>query len=483
MSDLALKQKFTLSRIQKITGGMWVTEPEDDSLELIGGAFDTRDLRDAEIFFAWKGENSDGHLYTGQLENTSIRLIIAEQKIEPVPGVAILKVTNSLSALHQLASVKAGEFSGKIISVTGSSGKTTTKTWLNHVLSKKFSVLCNPGSFNNHIGCPITTLFLKPEHELLLLEMGTSGIGELELLSSIAPADITVLLNVGHAHLGHFGSLENTRKAKLEIFRFQRTDAVSYLPQSDVDLSLPESQNPRRFGEDAEEFGWKLVTIDPLNGTQDFSYRQPDQTEKTITIPALGPHVGDTFSLIFSIGHSLGMSWEEMSDTLAELPTEKGRMVFEKGSRGQLILDDTYNANPESLVNMLKSLSQLEAEQRIAVIGNLAELESDLRNSADVILQGIPENLTHLFITGETGKILAPLIEKRFPGIEVMYLSSLQDLTVPLLELMNTNTVVGVKGSRSAHMERIVKYLQNQVSRCWLNRCGKMMACINCSEF
>jgi len=260
---------MNFKQIQQITNGEWIVAPRNPEHEISTGAFDTRSLGEAQIFFAWKGDHSDGHHYLSQLVGSSIRLIVVEKTVDPIADLAILKVSNSLQALHQMAAFQIRQFKGKVISLTGSSGKTTSKTWLCQVLEKRFRLLANPGSFNNHIGCPLTILSLKPSHDLLILEMGTSGLGELSRLSAIAPADVTLLLNVGHAHLGRFGSLENTYRAKLEIFSEQRPGAVSLIPFADERLkTLCRKENVAYFGQGAPCYEWKTLAIDPERMTQ-----------------------------------------------------------------------------------------------------------------------------------------------------------------------------------------------------------------------
>ena len=188
-----MNELLTYGKIHQLTQGTWLTAPANASQTLRSGAFDTRALGKAEIFFTWGGE-SDAHQYLNQLTNSNIRLAIVEKSVPPLGNIAILKVKNSLEALHVLASYLAKSFKGKIITITGSSGKTTAKSWLSHILKHKFHLLHNIGSFNNQIGCPITILDLDTDHDIIVLEMGTSGLGELESLSAIAPADVSMLL-------------------------------------------------------------------------------------------------------------------------------------------------------------------------------------------------------------------------------------------------------------------------------------------------
>lgn len=470
------------STIKQVTNGVWVTPPKDPEAVLTGGAFDTRSLGDAEIFFAWKGEASDGHAHIHQLANSQIRLIVVEQEVEPVAGCAILKVVKTQKALQQMAQKLASMFQGKIVAITGSVGKTTAKTWLSQMLENRFSLLTNVRSFNNHVGCPITVLGIKPEHELLILEMGMSGLGELELLSSIAPADITVLLNVGHAHIGKLGSRENIYKAKLEIFSHQRPDALSLLPWSDSRLKeWTKTGETQYFGAGSADYSWETVAVNSDEKSQQILFQTP-WGEKTVLSSQLGPHVGDLLSCLFAICHRLGARWEDIEKPLETLSQEKGRSSFFAGHNGSTVLDDSYNANPESVINMLRIIASMEAKRRIGVIGNLAELDEEMKESADAILENIPTETTHLFLGGETGQILYPKIKNRYPKIQLYLIEDIEESLTQLKDLLDKESIVGVKGSRTSHMERFVYELTGKETQCRQTGCKKPVICNQCDE-
>lgn len=477
-----MNKLLSFSLIEQITRGQWLVPPQDPDRKLSGGAFDTRSLGSAEIFFAWKGENSDGHRYLHHLKDSDIKLAVVEQTVSSPPDVATLKVPDSLKALHQLAGFLACHFQGKIINITGSSGKTTTKTWLTHILKDHFNLLSNPGSFNNHIGCPITILSLEANQDLMVLEMGSSGLGELELLSGIAPADIVLLLNVGHAHLGKFGSLENTYRAKTEIFAHRREGAISILPYGDhrIDSFLPVGQ-VQRFGLNSPAFSFRIMRVDSDRFAQEIAFQTP-WGEKTVEVNQLGNYVGELLSAILAVCFNLGLEWQDVEESLASLPQEKGRSTFVKGVNGALLLDDTYNANPESMINMLQTICALKMEQRIGIVGNLAELESNLSESADFILSNLPESLTMLLLSGDSAEILVPLIQTHRPGLKTVFVHSISEIIEQVKPLLDNRTIVGIKGSRSSHMERVLYGLMEKRFSCYLERCGRLNRCDVCEQ-
>ncbi len=477
-----MNKLLSFNKIKKITKGQWITEPDNPELIIRGGAFDTRSLGDAEIFFTWQGENSDGHDHIHQLAESDIKLIIVEKEVPKIADKAVLKVTDSLSALHLLAKELMIGFSGKTVNITGSSGKTTTKSWLQHILGDHRNLLTNIGSFNNHIGCPITILNLKEDHDLLVLEMGTSGLGEIEELTAIAPSDIALLLNVGHAHLGVIGSREKIYQAKLELFSHLKPNAISLLPAFDEKLVNARVDGERHyFGMGSSEFSWNRIDMDVLSMTQILCFDSP-YGKKTVAVPRLGDYVGDLISGIIAVCYFLGLNWQQVEPGLSVLPQEKGRSTFLKGKNDVLILDDTYNANPESVVAMLKTICSLNMKQFIGVVGNLAELDEGMKETAGYVVDNIPGKLTDLYIGGDTGKILLPKIESRYPNLNAVYFDSIIELIEQLKNLSHKDAVIGVKGSRASHLERVVYALNGRMPRCELERCGKFIMCNTCKE-
>ena len=473
---------LTYQSIEAVTAGVWINRPKDDTVTLQKGAFDSRKIEDAEIFFAWKGENSDGHQYINQLSKTSIKLVIVEKEVELDVRIAVLKVPDSQQALAQLAKHLASGFQGKVINITGSSGKTTAKSWLFHLLQEQFNVLTNIGSFNNHIGCPMTILNLDEKNDLMILEMGTSGLGELNLLSSIAPADISVLLNVGSAHLGKFGNKENIYRAKMEIFNHQKPNAISILPfQDEIIRDGQNLKNFKYFGIGSPDFSWETESIDTQNKRQQIRFQTPEGI-KSSWVNQLGDYVGETLSALLVICYHLGLKWADISEKLQSLPQEKGRSTFVKGLNNVTLLDDVYNANPNSMINMLNTICQLDYKNYVGIVGNLAEMDEGLKESASYIVENIPGKLTRLLLNGETGKILTPLIQKKHKTIKVDFYEDLSDMTKAALKLCDENTIIGIKGSRSAHLERVLYVLQGESITCNLERCGLLQMCFLCGQ-
>lgn len=474
-----MHSSLTFQTAQEATGGRWLCEPSQPERPLVGAAFDTRRLGAEEIFFALDLGGGDGHQFLHLLENSQIKLAVVHKEALAPKGIATLRVEDTLKALHQMAHWRATYFTGRILALTGSSGKTTTKTWLNHFIGPVARVQSNPGSFNNHIGCPVTLLGLLPETELLILEMGTSGPGELDLLSSIAPPDVTLLLNVGHAHLGKFGSAEALLEAKLEIFNHHRAGARQIIPGWDARITERLGPKALRFGPESCRWAERLPT--KRGGAQRFKLHGP-MGPVEVEVPHPGDYVGDLLCAIYGVFEALDLPLKALAENAATLPQERGRSTLLEGAQGTQLLDDSYNANPESLVNMLQTLTGLEGERFVACVGNLAEMDEGLKESRSVILEGLPKKLTHLFLGGETGQLLAPLVREARPDLVVVNFKQPLELLAPLEPLLGPKTVIGIKGSRSAHMERLTLALQGCAVTCRLSPCSLLVNCADCPE-
>ncbi|MCP4296973.1 MAG: hypothetical protein GY786_15325 [Proteobacteria bacterium] len=204
--------------------------------------------------------------------------------------------------------------------------------------------------------------------------------------------------------------------------------------------------------------------------------------EKEVTLNVIGPHVGEVLSGLIAICYELGLVWKEIKERLTNLPQEKGRSRFLTGIDESTLLDDTYNANPESVINMLQTICSLDKEVYIGVVGNLAEMDEGLQDSAQLIVDRIPVNLTHLFLGGETGKILLPIIQNNHPQLKLYYIDDLERCFSILTSMTTKNTVIGIKGSRTSHMERLIMLLCGKSCNCYLPSCTKLMNCSNCDQ-
>ena len=449
---------LTPKLIQEITQAELFFVPQkwqekDWSQKLCGASFDTRTLKKEQIFFCWKGEHTNGHSYLNQLQKSSIQLVIIEQSfaLQEIQSTnihfIILKVKKSREALHKISSFVAKNFSGKIVAITGSSGKTTAKNWLATVLEEKYKVLKSYKNFNNLIGCPISLLSLQKEN-LVVLEMGTSEKGEIAKLVNIIQPHYSVLLNVGLAHLKYFKNLQTTYREKTAIF------SSPCLKQGFYSTNLspqPKQKNLIRFGEESP-YNCKLLKIN-LKKESTLCEIQFKKNKAELELPVLGFHLTETVSMLLAVADTLGLSWQQIKKGLKKLNPLAGRMKILTRKNNRFIVDDSYNANPNSVVNLLNTIALCAEYKKIVVIGFLAELEKDLKTTVNYLQKNIPKGIDKIYFSGETGNILTKKLSSQ---LCVEFVSEEKKLLKKLKKEFSENTILAFKGSRAARLENLL---------------------------
>jgi UDP-N-acetylmuramoyl-tripeptide--D-alanyl-D-alanine ligase len=471
---------ITLAEATRATGGRWLRQPLPDDTPLAGGAFDTRALGGAEVFFALKGEHADGHAFVDRLAGTTVRLAVVQRDVPSSGfGGALLLVEDTLRALAAMAQFLVGKYQPKVVAITGSYGKTTAKEIIAHVLSGRRRVLKSPGSLNNEIGIPITLLRLDGSQDTCVLEYSARKPGDIAYLSLIAPPDVAVLLGVGHAHIGVFGSREAIYQAKGEIFRHLRPGGLALVNSEDPRLAaLAGSRRLLTFGKDAGDFRAVEVSTDRL-GRQSFTAVH-GEARLALRSGISGAHGCIPMLAAWAVARELGVPDAEVSARAGFQPTHKGRADLLTAPGGAIVLDDTYNASPETVVNLIATLASIEARERILVLGHLSELEAGLGDTAAAIAKHLSPPLTRCYILAAATPELPTLLRQHARGIPVEQFDTLANLIRALRAMDRPGTVIGVKGARSAHMERAVQGLLGTDVACTLHSCGLLKHCTDC---
>jgi len=443
----------------KILSGQWLRRSENEEKELVGFCFDTRLYQKESIFLALDGKNHDAHTFLSQLDAKPVECFLVTKQVEFThPTAGYFLVADGISALHALAAHKAKNFSGKILAITGSSGKTSLKFWMGAVLEKKLRTLCPEKSYNNHLGCPATILSLTKEHELCILEMGANSTGEIELLTKIAHPHMSLILNVGMAHIGRFGSLENTTKAKSEIFSSMRSPAVGFLPKNLNSLPLHQVQKKVLFDQAFP------LPLEPKQAS-DPSWGQRlslefHQKKISFFLPLLGQATSLSFSAILAVAFELGFLPEEIIPHFLDLKPFVGRLYPRLGHGGVLLVDDSYNANPNSVLHLAHSLGALGKKRKILLLGDLAELEGFEKESAEYIAENFPDSqVEELDIYGNMAEEIFRAFQKKKKKVRIQLFSNQEDLKIYLKNLWSTlgpSVVVAYKGSRVSKIEQLM---------------------------
>ena len=354
-----------------------VIHGDNGNLEEVKGVeLDSRKLQEGYLFVATKGERVDGHSFIPQAFEKGCFAVICE-KIPQEPAGPYILVEDSFKALQDIAAYYREQLSVKVVGITGSVGKTSTKEVIASVLSEKYNVLKTEGNFNNEIGLPLTVLRIREDHEVAVLEMGINHFGEMHRLSRVAKPDICVITNIGQCHLEFLIDRDGILRAKSEIFDFMNPDGFVCLNGDDDKLCTVEQVHGKRpvfFGK-SESCDIMAVNIDNLGLDGSKAVVQDNIGKKEayeISIHVPGEHMVLNALSAISVGRVLGLSTEEMINGIAKTGSVGGRSNIIK-TDSLTIIDDCYNANPVSMKAAIELL-ETAVTKKIALLGDMFEL-------------------------------------------------------------------------------------------------------------
>ena len=418
---------------------------------------DTRTIQKGDIYIGLKGEKFDGSKFWKQaLENGAEGVIIQEQEIskeemEKYSNKIIIEVENTLEALYEIARYKRSLYDIPVIAITGSVGKTSTKDIIASVVSTQYKTLKTEGNNNNNIGLPLTILKLK-DHEAVVIEMGMNHFGEISLLTSIAKPTLSVITNIGTAHIGNLGSRENILKAKLEIL--EGIEKPKIIINDDNDLLH------KWYLENKEK-----VEIHPysLKNAKDIELNEESSTFKTtikneikITVPVGGEHFVYNALCAIEVGKLLNISDEKIQKGIAEFELTKKRMDIRKLKNGAILINDSYNASYESMKASLEYLSKYPGKRKIAVLGDMFELGEYSTELHEKVGKEVTKNKIDILIcSGENSKYII----NNSSTVEKYYLKNNEEILEKLQQILSDGDVVLVKASNGMKFYEICQKL------------------------
>ena len=429
-----------------------------------GVSIDSRKIESGQLFFAIIGENFDGHQFVeGALANGGAGAVVDRQmEIGLKDGQFLIKVADTTKALQDLARYYRRKFDLRVIGVTGSVGKTTTKDIIAAILTEKYNVLKTEGNLNNYYGLPLMLFKVSPENQVLVLEMGMSAFKEIELLAKIAEPEIGVVTNVGSSHLEFLKTLDNVAIAKQELIENLTGSRIGILNIDDprVKKMAPLANQAIFYGRDPEaQYRAQTIGEQTLEGI-DFILQAENQ-EISMHLPVPGEHNVQNALAGIAVGRALGLSFSEIEAGLRKFTPSKMRMNIAELSEGITILNDAYNANPESMKAGLKVLASRPG-RKVAVLGDMLELGEHSENAHREIGKFAGEAGVDLLF--HKGPNAGWVIEGAFLGgmktEQVFAFSDNGELSEKLLSLIEPGDTVLVKGSRCMRMEEVVKQLE-----------------------
>ena len=442
---------LSLSEIAEMTGG--VLYGADVPLESV--ATDSRLVESNQLFIAIKGERFDAHNFVADLVGKAGAALVHKKIDCDLPQVV---VKDTLQALADLASEWRKQFTKPLIALTGSNGKTTLKEMIAAILSEDGNVLATHGNLNNNIGMPLTLLRLRDEHDYAVIEMGANHFGEIEFLTRIAQPDVAVVNNAGAAHLEGFKNLEGVAQAKGEIFTGLGTHGVAVINADDTFADYWMDFNTDReviaFGIDNQsKISGRLLSDGGL-------MIKTGNKEVRANLKLLGRHNVMNALAATAATTALGIKLETIVDGLESMLPVKGRLAPVAGINNSQILDDTYNANPDSAVAALDVLAQ--RKNTIFVLGDMGELGDSTTKMHESIGQKAKEaGVDRMYCLGAySARACDKFGDNGKSFVEMDALLSV--LKTDVGENLPDNVTILIKGSRTMKMERAVEALSLQ---------------------
>lgn len=420
---------------------------------------DTRKIQKDNLFIALKGENFNGNDYTIQAIEKGASIIIIDDvkfKVEDLNNRGtIIKVNDTKEALGDLARFYRKKIGVKVVGITGSTGKTSTKDLVAAFLSGKYKVFKTQGNFNNEIGLPLMIFELSKDYDIAVLEMGMSNFGEINKLASIALPDVGAITNIGVAHIEYLKTRENILKEKMSITDFfENKNSLIVNCENDMLKTIVECDkfNLERVGYDSS-YNLYAKNIKLTSENTSFDVVTDDNKNYRFTLNMVGEHNVLNALIGIQIARNFGLTFEEMEKGLGNFNATSMRLeVINKDKF--TIINDSYNANPDSMKAALEVLKNYSGSRKIAVLGTMGEL-GDYAEEAHIQVGEFAKDKADILLT--TGEF-KEYYKKGF-GERTVVFESKQELMQRLTDMIKVNDTILIKASRSAKFEEITKYL------------------------
>ena len=453
--------KLTCTEILKAVNGELLSG--ELKSKAYGVSTDSRNINPGSLFIPLIGENFDGHDYINEAFTKDASISLTHKDITKKNDKTIIRVEDTLKALGDLSAYWRLKFSIPLVAITGSVGKTSTKDMISSILSQKYNVLKNEGNFNNEIGLPLTLLKLDSFHEVIIVEMGMRGLGEIQRLSSISKPNVSVITNIGTSHIEKLGSKKNILKAKMEIIEGMNKDGCVVLNGDDKLLE---------GAKDYIKFRKVMFSINEKTDFQGYNLKSAGEegsffellinnNEYKFHVPVPGVHNVYNALAAICVGIEMGITSEKIILGLSEYKSGKMRMNI-VAHKDLKIINDSYNASPESVKAALNVLKESgKGKRTIAVLGDMLELgEFSEKLHFETGKFAASKNIDVIVTVGKEACYIAYGAEET--GVDrkkIFSFKNTTDVNKFLDESINKDDVILIKGSRGMKMEKVVEHL------------------------
>ncbi|MBM7705015.1 UDP-N-acetylmuramoyl-tripeptide--D-alanyl-D-alanine ligase [Metabacillus iocasae] len=455
----------TVKEVSNMIPGSELINNGDIKIE--GVSIDTRTIKKNNLFIPIKGEHFNGHQFIDKaIENGAVATLWNKDEPNPPQHLPVVLVEDTLKALQTLAETYRDQLNVKVVGITGSNGKTTTKDMVEAVLSTKYNVLKTEGNFNNHIGLPLTLLRMEKHTEIAILEMGMSSRGEIEFLSNLAKPDIAVITNIGESHLQDLGSREGIAEAKLEIIcGLQENGELIYTGDEPLLVSRLKDTAIKTvtFGQSKALDLYPVLVEQQESGTR-FTINQHENV--SFFVPVLGQHNVHNALASIAVGRYFHLPLGEIAEGLKNLRLTSMRMEVQKAPSGLTIINDAYNASPTSMKAAIQLLKDMDGyEKRILVLGDMLELGNQEKQFHFEIGQFIsPSYVDYVFAYGPLSAHIIQGAKSAFTADRIAHFTDKQELAKELETIASPQDIIIVKGSRGMKLEEVIHHLLEKQS-------------------
>jgi UDP-N-acetylmuramoyl-tripeptide--D-alanyl-D-alanine ligase len=456
MTTKMVKGFWDQSSVARLTAGRWLIAPGDDAASPTGVSIDTRTLAPDQIYVAIPGENFDGHAFLPQAEARHAALAIVSD--EPMAHshrastrhIPLLLVDDTVAALHALARAyrtHLREGGCKVIAITGSNGKTTTRHLIHSLLQTTLRGSQSPKSFNNHLGVPLTLLAAAPHDDFVVAEVGSNHLGEIAQLAALLQPDAAVITSIGTAHIGHFGSREAIAQEKASLLHFVQPGGLVAVPHGQA-LLEPYIQ-PLRDNHQVIEFADEL----------------DEPAFRNVNFPLPGAHNRRNAAAAVAIARWMGISDTDIARALCTVGGVDGRLQRLRFGQGVTVIHDAYNANPDSMRAAIDVLFAEPATRRVAILGDMFELaeQGPTEHRAighDLATAPAHENDLAIFI-GELATLAGESLAHHWPAERIQTFAKCDDaLPQAVATLLAPGDTILLKASRGMRLERLLPAIE-----------------------
>ena len=450
---------LTIDQVAKAVGGT-PNRPDMADVTISGVSFDTREAMEGKLFIPLKGAHHDGHEFLHEAVKCGAACVISERET----FVDAIIVKDAAQALKDLAEYYRSLFDVKIIGITGSNGKTSAKDMIASVLSEKYKVVKTIGNFNNEIGLPTTIFNIDETTEVAVLEMGMNNLGEISRLSKIAKPNYAIITNIGVAHIENLGSQENIFKAKSEILDHLSPDGKVYLNgDDDFLLRYRDRKDFIFFGRSLRNAYKPLEEENTDLYSSNYSIVLKNGEKLDIYVPSPGRHMVMNSLVAVALGEELGLDAAQIAEGIRRFKSSGMRMNVIETTGGMRVIDDCYNASPDSVKAALEVLTKAEGNT-VAILGDMYELgENTSEMHFDVGVEAARLCISTIICVGESSEATYEGAYSQYrtnaSNSEIIYFNSKQDCIDHLPRIVRPGDTILVKASRGMKFEEIVSWL------------------------